>query len=123
VNVKGAKIGPILLIDETLDVATPFKYSLEVRRLFPKAILIAKPGETTHASSLEANQCVDDLIVKYLESGETPRRKNGDEPDVLCQPLPEPSPSVSTTSETDQTVPKLVHNQVHGHRHYRRRRF
>ena len=48
-----------LLIDETLDAATPFPGSLEVRKLFPHASLIAEPGGTSHADSLFGDTCVD----------------------------------------------------------------
>jgi hypothetical protein len=41
-----------MLIDETLDAATPLGGSLEVRKLFPHSVLLAEPGGTTHAGSL-----------------------------------------------------------------------
>ena len=64
-----------LLIDETLDAATPFPGSLEVRKLFPHSVLLAEPGGTTHADSLSGNLCVDDTIASYLETGKLPPRK------------------------------------------------
>lgn len=51
VTVNGSRVGRVLLIDETLDAATPYEGSLEVRRLFPHASLIALPGGTSHANS------------------------------------------------------------------------
>ena len=56
----------MLLVDETLDAATPYAGSLEVRKRFPKARLIAEVGGTTHADSLNGNACVDDTIADYL---------------------------------------------------------
>jgi pimeloyl-ACP methyl ester carboxylesterase len=92
VDVDGAKVGPILMIDETLDAATPFTGSLAVRKLFPKASLLAEPGGTTHADSLSGNSCVDDTVSAYLADGTLPKRKAGDGPDATCAPLPVPTP-------------------------------
>ena len=89
---SGAKVGGILMIDETLDAATPFGGSLVVRKLFPKARLLAEPGGTTHADSLNGNACVDDTIAAYLKDGSLPARKAGDGPDATCAPLPVPTP-------------------------------
>ena len=44
VKVDGSKVKSLLMIDETLDAATPYSGSLEVRKLFPNASLIALPG-------------------------------------------------------------------------------
>jgi pimeloyl-ACP methyl ester carboxylesterase len=81
-----------LLINETLDAATPYPGSLEVRRRFLGSSLIAEPGGTTHAGSLSGNACVDDKIAAFLTSGELPPRLPGDGPDVTCKPLPRPVP-------------------------------
>ncbi len=59
-----------VLIDETLDAATPFTGSLEVRKLFPHAVLVAEPGDTTHAETPTGEDpCVDDTIGNYLATG------------------------------------------------------
>ena len=68
-----ASISSALLIDETLDAATPFPGSLEVRKLFPHAVLFAEPGGTSHADSLFGNLCVDGTIADYLTTGALPR--------------------------------------------------
>jgi pimeloyl-ACP methyl ester carboxylesterase len=92
-NVDGSKVPGVLLIDETLDAATPFPGSLEVRRRFPRSSLIAEPGGTSHANSLAGNACVDDQIAAYLANGTLPRRKAGNGPDATCAPLPQPVPT------------------------------
>jgi pimeloyl-ACP methyl ester carboxylesterase len=93
VDVDGAAVPGILLIDETLDAATPYEGSLEVRRRFPKASLIAEPGGTTHAGTLGGNDCVDGQIAAYLATGALPPRLEGDGADTTCEPLPEPDPT------------------------------
>lgn len=92
VEVRGDDVAPVLLLGETEDGATPLSGSLEVRRRFPNARLIATSGGRTHAGSLNGNSCVDDQIAEYLADGSLPARVDGDEPDALCDPLPPPEP-------------------------------
>ena len=75
-----------------LDAATPFSGSETVRRLFPRARLLAEPGGTSHAESLNGNACVDGAIADYLADGTLPARKAGDGPDLTCDPAPVPTP-------------------------------
>ena len=84
------------MIDETLDAATPFSGSLEVRSLFQNAVLLAEPGGTTHADSLSGNLCVDSTIASYLETGKLPARHPGAKWDITCHPLPAPNPTVQS---------------------------
>ena len=90
VAVDGRDAPPALLIDQTLDAATPYAGSLEVRSRFPRARLLAEPGGTTHADSLSGNVCVDTAIARYLASGTLPARRPGRTADATCRPLPEP---------------------------------
>lgn len=92
-KVNGHGIKSALLIDETLDAATPYSGSLEVRSVFPHAVLLAEPGGTSHADSLSGDKCVDGTIARYLETGALPKRKPGPGPDKKCAPLPRPVPS------------------------------
>ncbi len=82
----------VLLIDETLDAATPYPGSLYVRHLFPASSLIAEPGGTTHAGSLYGNGCVDNKIAAFLANGTLPPRQPGYGADVKCKPLTKPAP-------------------------------
>jgi pimeloyl-ACP methyl ester carboxylesterase len=92
VTVKGGNIRA-LLVDETLDAATPYEGSVEVRKLFPKSSLLAEPGGTTHADTLFGDLCVDNTIARYLADGTLPTRKAGNGPDATCKPLPIPNPT------------------------------
>ena len=87
-----AHLAPILLIDGTYDGATPFAGSLETRRRFSSARLIAIRGGTDHAASPDGNLCVDNRIIAYLRHGSTPARAVGNQADVQCSPLPLPVP-------------------------------
>ncbi len=98
VKVDGSKAAPALLIDETLDAATPYPGSLEVRKLYPSSVLLAEPGGTTHAGTLFGNACVDGTIAAYLADGTLPVRKPGNRADKLCAPLPVPVPAGAATA-------------------------
>ncbi|GAA5195721.1 alpha/beta hydrolase [Rugosimonospora acidiphila] len=98
VKVDGRKVASALLIDETLDAATPYEGSLEVRRLFPNSSLIAEPGGTSHANTLDGDACVDNQIAAYLANGTRPARRHGDGADTLCAPLPQPVPTGAAAS-------------------------
>ena len=100
VHIDGRRVPPILLLGETLDAATPFSGSLEVRRRYPTSRLIATRGGTTHANSLAGNACVDDPIAAYLANGTLPPRRPGRGPDVVCAPLPQPVPTAEAASST-----------------------
>ncbi|HEX8972616.1 alpha/beta hydrolase [Oryzihumus sp.] len=109
VHVNGRDVPPILLVDETLDAATPYPGSLEVRRRFPEASLIALPGGTNHAFSLSGNTCLDSKIAAYLRDGTLPHRTSGSQADATCAPLPQPVPSSASapTSTGGATRPPM----------------
>jgi hypothetical protein len=91
--IVGSKTAPpILLLDHTLDGATPFAGSLEARRLFPRSVLIATVGGTDHAASPDGNPCVDNRIFSYLRDGALTPRLAGNQADVKCRPLALPVP-------------------------------
>jgi pimeloyl-ACP methyl ester carboxylesterase len=94
-QVDGSGVKSALLIDETLDAATPFPGSLAVRQLFPNSVLLAEPGGTSHADSLFGDLCVDGTIAAYLESGKLPPRQPNAKWDKTCAPLPQPVPTSS----------------------------
>ena len=97
VKVDGSKVSSALLIDETLDAATPYTGSLEVRRLYPHSSLLALPGGTSHANSLFGDACEDNTIARYLANGTLPKRRAGNNTaDAYCAPLPQPVPAGSS---------------------------
>jgi pimeloyl-ACP methyl ester carboxylesterase len=92
VSINGAATPSVLLVNSTLDGATPFTGALAVRRLFPHAVLVAQVGSTSHADSLNGNHCVDAAVLAYLRRGTLPPRKLTDGPDVSCKRSPLPAP-------------------------------
>jgi pimeloyl-ACP methyl ester carboxylesterase len=107
VRVDGSKAPGILLINETLDAATPFAGSLEVRSLFPKSSLIEGVDGTTHAGSLFGDACVDDAIASYLATGAQPDRQQGRNSDKKCDPLQRPDPATPVTKPMSANVMTL----------------
>ncbi|MCO8275480.1 alpha/beta hydrolase [Actinoplanes sp. TRM 88003] len=101
VRVDGAKTPPILLINETGDAATPFSGALEVRKRFPRSVLVEGVGGTTHAGSLSGVACVDDTIADYLRDGTLPKRVGGNRSDRQCAPVPVPDPSAARVADAD----------------------
>lgn len=94
VNVDGSTTPAILLLDETLDAATPFPGSLEVRQRFPASSLIATVGGVNHANSLFGGvACVDDAVAAYLTDGTLPPRVAGNTADAECKPAEDPVPN------------------------------
>ncbi|MBA8925614.1 pimeloyl-ACP methyl ester carboxylesterase [Kutzneria viridogrisea] len=104
VQVDGGKVANVLMIDETLDAATPYEGSLEVRSRFPGAVLIAEPGGTSHAITPRGNACVDNRIADYLATGALPARKHGRTADLECAPLPQPVPPAPTPPAASLTA-------------------
>ena len=97
-RITGAGVGNALLVDETLDAATPYAGSLYLRKIFRSSRLIATVGGSSHAVSPSGNACVDNKIFNYLADGRLPRRRAGGGADVKCAALPRPSPTASNES-------------------------
>jgi hypothetical protein len=110
VNINGRGVSSTLLIDETLDAATPFTGSLEVRKLFPNSVLLAEPGGTTHAETPDGDLCVDGTIANYLATGALPARNNRAEWDKTCPPPPVPvPPTASPAAAKDKASARAAH--------------
>ncbi len=99
VHVTGARVhASILLVNETLDPATPYPGALEVRRRFPTASLIEGVRGTTHSGSLSGVACTDDAIGRYLSDGTVPTRRAGNRSDLRCPPVPQPDPKAPSAA-------------------------
>jgi pimeloyl-ACP methyl ester carboxylesterase len=92
---RGA-LPPIMLVQSTLDAATPYSGGPQMRKLFPSATLIAEQGGKTHSNTLNGNACLDDKVAAYLSEGTLAPRKPGQVADVSCDALPalnDPNPN------------------------------
>ncbi len=108
VTINGKQVPPILLISETKDAATPYAGSLEVRKRFPRSVLIEGVGGTTHAGSLNGVACTDQTVAAYLATGALPNRVRGNSSDKQCDPVPVPSPTATSLAPKQEKLRDLV---------------
>jgi pimeloyl-ACP methyl ester carboxylesterase len=73
-RIDGAGLPPILMLQGTLDAATPYKGALVARRLLPSARMVVVEGGGNHGQSLSSppNSCVLGYLNRYLGTGELP---------------------------------------------------
>ena len=97
--VDGSKVKvPFLLVQQTMDGATPYIGGVQVRKEFPTSVMVAEVGATTHAAVYGGNPCVDDVVTAYLLNGTLPQRVSGDTADVSCERTAFPEPSILNRS-------------------------
>ncbi|MGH3274833.1 MAG: alpha/beta hydrolase, partial [Streptosporangiaceae bacterium] len=91
-TISGAGLPPILMLQGTLDGATPYQGALVARRQLPTARLVAVPGGGNHGQSLEQppNSCVDGYLNRYLAAGTLPSGSGLVSATCPAGPLPAP---------------------------------
>ncbi len=75
-KVDGAGLPPILMLQGTLDAATPYAGAQNAHRLLPSARMVVVEGGGDHGQSLETppNACVQNYLNAYLATGAVPDR-------------------------------------------------
>jgi pimeloyl-ACP methyl ester carboxylesterase len=91
-QIKGAGLPGILMLQGTLDPATPYAGAQDAHRLLPSARMVVVVGGGNHGQSLAqpSNSCVQAYLNSYLATGalpETPGLVN-----ATCPALPDPTP-------------------------------
>ena len=91
--IRGAGLPPILMIQGTLDAATPYQGAQAAHRLLPSARMVVVEGAGNHGQSLSlpANLCVNHYLNAYLANGAVPHRAGL--VNATCSALPPPSPN------------------------------
>jgi len=91
-KISGAGLPPILMLQGTLDGATPYQGALVARRQLPTARLVTVPGGGNHGQSLEQppNTCVDGYLNRYLAAGTLPGGSGPVSATCPAGPLPTP---------------------------------
>jgi pimeloyl-ACP methyl ester carboxylesterase len=89
--IHGAGLPGILMIQGTLDAATPFRGALAARALLPSARMLVVEGGGNHVQALTQplNTCVLNYIDGYLATGALPRHAGL--ASATCPALPNPS--------------------------------
>jgi len=90
-RISGAGLPGILMIQGTLDAATPYAGALVARRLLPSARMVVVKGGGNHGQSLAVppNLCVDGYVNRYLADGSLPQ--GGGLVNAVCAPTPAPA--------------------------------
>jgi pimeloyl-ACP methyl ester carboxylesterase len=91
--IKGAGLPPILMIQGSLDAATPYQGAQVAHRLLPSARMVVVEGGGNHGQSLQQppNLCVNNYVNAYLATGALPHRAGL--VNATCPALPDPSPN------------------------------
>ncbi|MEU8529258.1 alpha/beta hydrolase, partial [Streptomyces sp. NPDC048629] len=93
VDVTNAEVPPMLLFQATDDAATPYEGGVSLHRSVAGSSLVVEEGGGNHAVTLGGNSCLDEHLVRYLETGAVPRGADGAEADATCAALPDPKPA------------------------------
>jgi len=90
--VRGAGLPPILMIQGSLDAATPYQGAQAAHKLLPSARMVVVEGGGNHGQSLSqpANLCVNNYLNAYLANGTVPH--GAGLVNATCPALPDPSP-------------------------------
>ena len=91
-KVNGAGLPPVLMLQGTLDAATPYAGAQNAHRLLPSARMVVVEGGGNHGQSLEspANTCVQNYLNSYLATGAVPERSGL--VNATCAPTSDPTP-------------------------------
>jgi pimeloyl-ACP methyl ester carboxylesterase len=75
-TVDGSGLPPVLMLQGTLDPATPYAGAQDAHRLLPSARMVVVEGGGNHGQSLETppNECVQNYLNAYLATGAVPGR-------------------------------------------------
>ena len=91
-RIDGSKLPPILMLQGTLDPATPYQGALVARKRLPTARMVVVEGGGNHGQSLSSppNQCVMGYLNRYLGTGALPA--SAALVSAKCPALPAPAP-------------------------------
>jgi pimeloyl-ACP methyl ester carboxylesterase len=90
-RIRGAGLPGILMIQGSLDAATPYAGALAARRLLPTARMVLVQGGGNHGQSLAVppNTCVNGYLNRYLADGSLPPGPGL--VNAVCPPTPAPA--------------------------------
>ncbi len=91
-RIDGTGLPGILMLQGTLDAATPYQGAQDAHKLLPSARMVVVEGGGNHGQSLEQppDSCVQGYLNAYLGTGSLPRRPGL--VNATCPPVPDPVP-------------------------------
>jgi pimeloyl-ACP methyl ester carboxylesterase len=94
-QIKGAGLPGILMLQGTADPATPYAGAQDAHKLLPSARMVVVEGGGNHGQSLEqpSNSCVQGYLNAYLATGALPEAAGL--VNATCPAGPDPTPGTS----------------------------
>jgi pimeloyl-ACP methyl ester carboxylesterase len=91
-QIKGQGLPPILMLQGTLDAATPYAGAQNAHKLLPSARMVVVEGGGNHGQSLQdpPDNCVQNYLNNYLATGSVPQRPGL--VNATCPAVPDPTP-------------------------------
>ena len=91
-QIKGAGLPGILMLQGTLDPATPYAGAQNAHKLLPSARMVVVEGGGNHGQSMEqpSNSCVQGYLNAYLGTGALPTAPGL--VNATCPAVPAPTP-------------------------------
>ncbi len=91
-QIKGTGLPGILLLQGTLDPATPYAGAQDAHKLLPSARMVVVEGGGDHGQSMEqpSNACVQRYLNSYLGTGALPAAPGL--VNATCPAVPAPTP-------------------------------
>jgi pimeloyl-ACP methyl ester carboxylesterase len=91
-QIKGAGLPGILMLQGTLDAATPYAGAQDAHKLLPSARMVVVEGSGNHGQSMEqpADTCVQNYLNAYLGTGALPQASGL--VNATCPAVPTPTP-------------------------------
>jgi len=92
-RINGAGLPPILMLQGTLDAATPYAGAQDAHKLLPSARMVVVEGGGNHGQSMEypPDSCVQSYVNNYLANGTVPGGPGL--VNAACAPVPDPTPN------------------------------
>ncbi|HEY1919966.1 MAG TPA: alpha/beta hydrolase [Streptosporangiaceae bacterium] len=93
-QIKGTGLPGILMLQGTLDPATPYAGAMQAHHLLPSSRIVVVAGGGNHGQSLEypPNTCVNNYLDRYLATGALPQSGGAGAVNATCAALPPPAP-------------------------------
>jgi pimeloyl-ACP methyl ester carboxylesterase len=91
-QIRGAGLPGILMLQGTLDAATPYAGAQDAHKLLPSARMVVVTRGGNHGQSLEtpSNSCVQGYVNAYLATGALPQARGL--VNATCPAVPDPAP-------------------------------
>jgi pimeloyl-ACP methyl ester carboxylesterase len=92
-QIRGAGLPGILMLQGTLDAATPYAGAQDAHKLLPSARMVVVEGGGNHGQSMEnpSDSCVQDYVNAYLATGALPQAPGL--VNATCPAVPDPVPA------------------------------